>query len=525
MTSDVVSTTTVPGSGAAPQGELTRQVRGSSLLLVGKVISVLVNLLVQVLIVRYLTKSDYGAFAYALSLVTMASTVVTLGLDRGVSRFLALYDEEHDQRKLLGTIVLQAGVILCLGLSAVVLAIGLQGWLRSSAIDDPVAVSILLILVLLAPIEAYDGLMVNVFAVFARPGAIFFRRHVLTPLLRLSVVGVLILAGRDVEFLAIGYVLTGLIGVALYTGLLVRLLRQRGLLTGVRANGVSMPIRAMFAFCLPLLTTDLLFVLMNTTDVILLGRYGGAEDVAAYRVVQPAARVNQLVFTSFAVLFTPLMARMFARKDEEGASTLYWHTAVWVAVFSFPLFALTFSFAGPLTVTLFGERYASSATYLSLLAGGYYINAALGFNGTTLRMLGLVRYSVTVSLIAAAVNVVLNFALIPRHGALGAAIATALTLVGHNALKQTGLRLGTGITIFDWRYLRIYLVIVASAGLLLGVQVLFDPHLAVGAVLVAATSFLVLLVGRSELDVGDTFPEVLRVPIIGRLLSSGGARP
>lgn len=524
MTIDAEPEPFVTGGPDLGKREVSKQIRGSSLLLVGKLISVFVNLGVQVLIVRYLTKSDYGAFAYALSLVTTASTVVTLGLDRGVTRFAAMYDEQKAYDKLLGTIVLQLGVIASLGLAVVALVVGLQGWLRGSAIDDPAAVSILLILILLAPVQAYDGLMVNLFAVFAKPGAIFFRRHVLTPVLRLGVVALLIAAGGDARFLAAGYVATGLLGVTVYTVLLVRLLRRRGLLARGRGHRPSLPVRAMFAFSLPLVTTDVLFIIQNTTDVILLGRYGGTEDVAAYRAVQQAARVNLLVFTSFALLFTPLMARLFAREDAEGVPRLYWQTAVWVAVISFPLFALTFSLSEPLTVALYGERYASSALFLQLLAVGYYFNAALGYNGMTLRMLGLVRYSVIVSVLVAIISVALNFLLIPRHGALGAAIATCAAFIVHNVLKQAALRKGTGITVFEWRYLRIYGVIVACALGLLGVQVLFQPPLAIGLVLVVLTSLGVFAVGRSELDINETFPEVARVPVLGRLLCGSGVR-
>ena len=120
--------------------------------------------------------------------------------------------------------------------------------------------------------------------------------------------------------------------------------------------------------------------------------------------------------------------------------------------------------ASPLTVGMFGERYHGSGTILALLSLGYYCNAALGFNGLTLRVYGLVRYVVVISAIAAAVNVALNLVLIPLHGAIGAGIATAVTMIAHNVLKQAGLRRGTGISVFEWRHSRVYVVIVIATG-------------------------------------------------------------
>ena len=95
---------------------------------------------------------------------------------------------------------------------------------------------------------------------------------------------------------------------------------------------------------------------MNTSDVILLGHYWDAEAVGALRVVLPAARPDMIVMGSFTLLFTPVAARLFARGDLR-IGHLYWQTAAWIAVLSFPVFAVTFSLSQPLTIMLFGERY------------------------------------------------------------------------------------------------------------------------------------------------------------------------
>jgi len=51
------------------QAATSKQLRGSSLLLAGRLLSKLVNFGVQVAIVRLLSKDDFGVFAYGLALV------------------------------------------------------------------------------------------------------------------------------------------------------------------------------------------------------------------------------------------------------------------------------------------------------------------------------------------------------------------------------------------------------------------------------------------------------------------------
>ena len=514
MTADAVE------PGTATSASITKgQIRGSSLLLVGRFIALGLNFAVQFLIVRYLTQSDYGAFAYALSLVTLGESLVTLGLDRGVGRFLAVYDEHRDYARLLGTLALVAGTVLSLGLAVVLIVIGLQDVLIGTAISDPRAGALLVILIVLAPIQAADNLLGGMLAVFASARAIFFRKYVLGPGLRLLVVGLLI-AGQDgPEFLAAGYVLSGFAGLLLYGFMLWRTLADRGILAAVPWRGISVPGREILAFTIPLLTTDLVYLALNTTDAIFLGHFWGTTEVAQYRVVQPLVGLNQVVYTSFTLLYMPAAARLFARGDRSGVADLYWRTAIFMAVFSFPVFALTTSLAEPI-MTAYEARYADSAIYLAMLSFAAYINVALGFNGLTLRVYGFIRYTVAINLGAAVLSVTLNLLLIPPYGAMGAAVATTSSLIVFNLLKQIGLRRGTGISVFDRRYVGVYATIATVAIALVVARMVLHPHLILSLVLAATASLVVLLLTRRALDVAETFPEVLRLPFARRILGA-----
>lgn len=496
-----------------------RQIRGSSLLLAGRLLSKGVNFGVQVMIVRYLSKTDYGAFALALSFVSLSQSIATFGLDRAITRFVPIYQEKKEYAKLFGTIIMVFSTILSLGLAVALLFYGFQHLVTQSLLDgDQQARTLLLLLIFLAPVQAIDDLLIGMFAVFASPRAIFIRKNVLAPGLRLIVVLLLIVFQYNVLFLAGGYLAGGAIGVAIYVVMLFRLLRSEGLLSHFDLGAIQIPWREVFAFTIPLLSSDLVYVVMNQVDAILLARFQGTADVAAFRAVQPVAIMNQLIMASFATLFTPLAARMFARDDRQGINDLYWQTAIWIAVFTFPIFVLTFSVAQPLTVLLFGTRYQESGIILMLLSCGYYFNAALGFNGLTLKVYGKLRYIVSLNVAAAVANLVLNLILIPRYGAFGAAVGTGVTLIIHNILKQTGLRLGTGINLFDRRYFRVYVIISLSALGLLLIQAITSAPVYVSIALAGLASFLVIRLNRRLLNVEETFPELLRLPLMRRLL-------
>ena len=104
---------------------------------------------VQVLIVRYLSEDGFGAFAYALSIIAIGESIVTLGLDRAITRFVPIYEEHRQYDRLFGTIVLAFGTVIALGTALVLLVVGLQGWLAGSLVDNPQSVTILMILAVL----------------------------------------------------------------------------------------------------------------------------------------------------------------------------------------------------------------------------------------------------------------------------------------------------------------------------------------------------------------------------------------
>jgi O-antigen/teichoic acid export membrane protein len=494
-----------------------RQIRGSSLLLGGRFLSRGLNFAVQILTVRYLSQTDYGAFAYALSMVQLGQSIATFGLDRAMTRFVAMYHEQRDYRKFFGTLLLVVGTILALGLT---IALGFQLFrpLAQRLINNQLSYALLLILIFLVPIQAVDELLVSLFAIFANPRAIFFRRHVLAPLLKLAVVLLLVYGQSTVFFLAGGYLVASLIGATIYVIMLIRTIRKDEIFQHFSWRSLELPWVAVLSFTVPLLISDLVYVVMNSMDAVLLERFHGLEEVAFLRAQQPIAALNQIVMYSFTTLFTPLASRMFAKDDRVGINQLYWQTAIWIAVFTFPIFIMTFSVAAPITTLLLGERYEQSALILALLSLGYYFNAALGFNGLTLKIYGHLRYVIAISVITCLINLVAILLLIPRYGALGAALGTSLTLVIHNILKQTGLRRGTGINLFDWHYLRVYVVIALTAIGLLVIQIATGASIYVSVPLAVVASWLVIRLNRHLLAIDQTFPEVLRLPLMKFLL-------
>ncbi len=502
---------------AASDGRLTRKhIRGSSLLLLGRMVSLGLNLATQVLTARYLSKDDFGAFAYALAAVTFGASVVSLGLDKCATRFVPAFHERRDWPRMFGTILLSIGTIVALGLVLVISTFALKVVLARSVVGDERSVALLLILITLAPVEALNHLCAGLVATFAGARAIFIRRHVVGPALKLLVVAILVATKSSVYVLAIGFLASGVVGTALYYAYLAYVLRNTGLWREFHLRRTAIPAREVFGFSLPLISSDVALAARGFMGVYFLGFFHAPAEVASLRAVLPLARLNKVVFETFQFLFMPLASRLHARDDRSDIDHMYWRTALWITVLTFPLFLVTFALAEPLAVLLLGERYRDVGSVLAWLSFGFFFNAALGFNTLTLKVFGDVRKIVRNDLVATVITLGLYVALIPSYGALGAAAANCVALVIHNLVNQVSLLRTSGITLFPRRYLLLYSVMLLISVVLLGVQAYGGPPLYVGLALAGLGGLVVLRLARPLLELEETFPELARLPLVRR---------
>lgn len=495
-----------------------KHLRGSSLLLAGRVLALATNFLLQVLTVRYLAKTDYGAFAYAMAIVSLGTNINLLGLHRAANRFVPIYHERRDYGSMFGTLIIAMGTIAGLGVALSILVFGLQGILTDSVVSNPLSVGLLLILIVLCPIQALDHLFEGIVATLGSPRAIFFCKQVLGPFLKLAAVLFVISVQGSVKLLAVGHLLAGVAGVLIYVLLIFGVLREQGLLRGFDRRVLRFPTRTIFSYSVPLFTADVSLILKTTVAVVILESCRGSAEVAGFLAVLPVAALNVLVLHVFSILFTPVASRLFERKDGDALTDLYWQSTIWGALLTFPVFCVCFLLAEPVTVFLFGNPYSSSGMVLAILAIGEYLTAAIGLSLSTLNVYGRVRFVSMSIIVAVLVGVILNLYLIPLYGAFGAAIATSGATVVQVVLIAVGLLRYTEVSLYKWVYWKVHLMLLVAALVLLIVQVVLKPPIVVTAVLISAASLLLIRINRDALRIADTFPELSRIPLVRSLI-------
>ena len=504
----------------ATKPDATRgDIRGSSLLLGGRLISKLANFGIQVLIVRELTRDNFGAFAYAMALVDIAQVAVAFGMNRAMPRFLPIYRQNGQMNRFYGAMVLCALSIAAL---SVVLLSGV--WLAAPTlggglIRSHLAVSCLVVLVCLAPLLAIDDVLISILATFGAAKKIFMRKHVVNPSLKLGAIGAVIAMGGTIQQLCYAYVIAVSIGVVISFWLLGKVAREEGVSIAVHKQPIEYPVRELMSFAFPLLVSNFILIAVGTMDAIMLEQLRSTTEVAGLRAVYKIAFLNQLVASSFTSLYLPTASRAFASQDGKALNTGYWQTASWVAVLTFPVFALTCMGAESLVNAAYGPRYDDASILLTILAIGFYVNAMFGFNALTIKVYGRIRYILGINIVAGLFAVGANLLLIPPYGARGAALGTLMTMLLLFAMKHYGLWRHTDVAAFSRKLVPVYGMIVLLSAALFAFNYFVGPPLWANVILTGIATIGLLAFSRKAMKIDSTFPELRRIPILGPMFS------
>jgi O-antigen/teichoic acid export membrane protein len=203
--------------------------------------------------------------------------------------------------------------------------------------------------------------------------------------------------------------------------------------------------------------------------------------------------------------------------DDRALRDQHWQSAAWVAILSFPIFAVTFGVAPAVVPLLFGEGYAESAPLLALLAVSHYVGVCLGFNGETLQVFDRTRALVATNVVSIVIGVGLLMWLCPIYGPLGAAISVTTARLTGTLLRHVVLLRVPEFGSVPRTQKVIWLKILAGSVFIAVVGWIWQLPLPGQIALVGGVSLLLLRSTAHVLDVTRSFPELLRIPLFARM--------
>lgn len=178
-------------------------------------------------------------------------------------------------------------------------------------------------------------------------------------------------------------------------------------------------------FGLPLLFTELLYLLLAYVDRYLIVAYMGEGALGLYSVgYNLAAYVSDMIMFAVAYTVVPIYVGIYKNDGREHTELFLQKCLKYLLTLMIPIFFGYIALSRDIFLVLASEKYVSAASFSPIiLLGSYFIGLNSIFNAG-LYLQKKTKTIMIVMLSALLINIVLNILLLPRYGVYGAALAT-----------------------------------------------------------------------------------------------------
>jgi O-antigen/teichoic acid export membrane protein len=436
----------------------------------------------RVLVSQLFGQTVFGLYRTAADLCEVAIRGGMAGADKALLRFVAAHRVAGDAaaaRRALGAALRLAGAGL--GVMALVLAVAaaLFGRVLGNAeyrwvvpLLAPAIVGSGLALVLCAATLAAKVTRVNLVV-----------RGIAEPFLLIALTLAMWALRPTVGGLAAAHVAAyALLAVLAWAGA-TRVFGRGELRAALRAPADGQLVR----FSVPMGASELMNAILQRANVFILSAFAGAPTVAVFAAAEELGRSAAGVRYAFDSVVSPLMAESLHQRDRTRLRYNLALTTRWVASASAPI-ALTLLALRPELLALYGPHYGGGTAAMALLVLGHLVNGVLGLTPYVMVMSGRSRLFFWNNLGAALLNLGLSFALIPRHGVMGAAVASLASISALQGALALQVYLLERVHPFAWALAKPFAAAAVALAAELGVRALVSglPALARVAAMIAA---------------------------------------
>ena len=190
---------------------------------------------------------------------------------------------------------------------------------------------------------------------------------------------------------------------------------------------------------LPFAMMSTIWTLGAQLSMVLLGLFGDLEAVAAMRVAERAAMLISLPMMFMNASISPLIVGIHRKGETEGLQSLLRYAARLASLAGLPAALFLIFFGKWLVSVTFGDEYADPAyAPMIILVIGHSLTLLFGPAGICLVMSGREKLNLWIQVLALLAFVVTALSLIGTYGAVGAALATSVSLVVGSLLSFVG---------------------------------------------------------------------------------------
>lgn len=371
--------------------------------------------LTSLLIARMAGPEHFGAWIFAISLATLVAIPASLGLPQLLVRETAKHPARTQSYLFYSFKQLSWSSALAFALMCIL----------SQGQNDPLLAHTVLMAALLPPFINLGAALQSLLQGNERVVSSVWPLLLLAPLLILIICGAFYLAVGlvDSRHAILGSIFSSFIAC------IVLLLLLRKSVAAPMFQRSQQHIGLSLRQSLPFIWIVGFYLALGKTDILMLGAIMGAEEAGKYAIASRATELIPIASYAVYMALAPRMTKFLSLQKFEELQMLLDRLRIPLLTLSLPFFALFIIIPEQVIVFTFGSAFAEAATVLRILSVYGIIVVLFGPTGTLLNISGNETPHLFLAAFCLALNVVLNFILIHHAGAVGAAIATVVSIL------------------------------------------------------------------------------------------------
>jgi O-antigen/teichoic acid export membrane protein len=400
------------------------------------------------LVARLLGPAALGIFSVAWSTTDIISKIGVLGLDNTITTFIARSEAVGDRARSrsLFQVAVVLGVVQSV-ITAVIVIVALRFFNDRLHVQPQMVSALTLVLCAMPGLALYRistaisrGMKVMQHDIYSR-GLV---EPIATTLGFLLAITVGFNMSSPEVAAILGTAISGITALMLASALF-----RRGSANGVVVSPFG-EVKSLIAYGAPISVYQLINAFIARLDLLMLGYFVGRAPgvtlatVGVYSAVIGTANGLRKVNQTFNPIFAPVVAGMTATGDHQIASATYARLAQWMLWILLPCVAVL-SLAGSTILLIYGPAFWQGGLWLGIVALASATNAFVSL-GETVIMVQRPHLNLLHSVITCVVAFAGLLWLIPRFGALGAAVGILLPYVVQGILRYATLR-----WVFHWK--------------------------------------------------------------------------
>jgi O-antigen/teichoic acid export membrane protein len=380
-----------------------------SYLFLDKFFTLILGLTVGAWVARYLGPEKYGRLNYLLSITTLFSFTVTLGMDSIIIKELSSKSRKNN-------LVINTGFMLrIIGSIIGVFIVNISGFVLGIHGQQRVYLFIISLILIFQSFKIIDlyfrSQISSKYVVFSHILALCF-------ISSLRVFG--IINKLNLVFF-ISIILIQHILIALFLYIFYKKNNNKFHLNKINKKMAKNLLKKSW----PLLLSSIAVIIYMKIDQIMLGYISTEKNVGLYNVAVKLSEVPYFVSTYIMMSVYPILVKLYEQNTEKYIENKFFI----YRLMSFLAFSIVI-FISPLSEfivnIIYGEDYLFAAQVMKI----HLISLFWVFNGVAQSKKNIIRgfqkINMGTTIIGAIMNLILNILLIPQYGAIGAAIATVV---------------------------------------------------------------------------------------------------